>query len=79
MGLDTVDNHCMQVVEGPVTHLQTTILDEYISSDQLLLDWSSSVCPSVCSKQNSGLGDTAKTTGPIYFGIFFHGYIILSR
>ena len=32
-----------------------------------------------CLKQNSGGGDTAKTTGPIYLVLFFHGEIILSR
>ena len=37
-----------------------------------------SAFPSIHPKLNSGAGDTAKTTGPIYF-IFFHGKIILSR
>ena len=58
--------------------IMTLLVASATSANWLLLRCSSSVSASLYPKHNSGAGDTAKATGPIYL-MFFHGEIILSR
>ena len=74
--LGIINNHRLSFIKVPPIIDYEMIANSHhsprlLATDQLLLHCSSSVCLSIHPKCNSGTGDTAQTTGPIYFVGFF--------